>query len=360
MADKDGNYVFENVDPTKSPFTLSTEGDDDYTKRQFAIEPGEKKRVNLLIEDRPVSLLTRAVVGYQQAAAAASTFEQNYFFDLFISKSLPVPQRINPDFGERSRAWFAVRSISVPQSGDATISDLSQNLAANIGGLKAKDAARVFDFLGGVEIRLGSGNASLLPSFDRQTTQKFSASLILGGGFVTPTDPQDSIKVFKVFKDAPGLPSQARDKEFVAFVQSDRDRFFRQYYVGFRFQTFFFNRYNVPMQRFPSQLDITVGQNEYVTGGRLHGPVIRFDAYYPLPYEKLKFINLYSTLVVQPNKVKTSTPLILEPVTDSSVKVPGANVALVPVSQFQRDYYKVGVGIDFISFVQKLMSLGKK
>ena len=177
---------------------------------------------------------------------------------------------------------------------------------------------------------------------------------------MTPTDPHDQISIFKVFDDAPGLPPQAKGKAFVAFVQSDRDRFFRQYYAGFRFQTFFFNRYNVPMQRFPAQFDVTLGQNEYVTGGHLRGPVVRFDGYFPLPYEKLNFINLYSTLVVQPTRVKTSIPLVLQPVTDGSVTVPGPNVALIPISQFHRDYYKVGVGMDFISFVQKLLAPAKK
>lgn len=361
-VDRDGNYYFSSINLSgncESPFTIATEGDDYYTKREFTLDQGETKRVNLEIEDRPVSLLARAVLGYQQAAAAATKFEQNYFFDLFVSKSLPLRQKINPDFGERVRTWFSVRAISVPQSGDVTIGDLSQNLATNISGLKAKDAVRVLDYLGGLEIRLGKGNLALLPSFDRHTRQKFSLSFILGGGFVTPTDPLSDIKIFKVFDDAPGLPPQAKGKEFVAFVVTDRDRFFRQYYAGFRVQTFFFNRYNMPMQRFPAQFDFTIGQNEYVTGGKLRGPVLRFDAYYPLPYGKLSFINLYSTLVVQPVGVKINTPLVLQEA-PSDVKPPGANIALIPVSQFNRDYYKVGVGIDFVSFVQKLIAAGKK
>ena len=180
-------------------------------------------------------------------------------------------QRIDPDFGERWRMWGAFRAMSVPQSGDMTISDTAGNFVANVAAVKAKDAARVFDVIGGVEVRI-AGNNALLPSFDRQTKQKFTLSLIAGYGFVTPTTPQDEIKVFKVFKDAPGLPPEAKDKEFVAFVPNDRDRFFRQYYGGIRLQTFFFNRYNVPIQRFPAQLDFTVrkevlfGDHTYLSG----------------------------------------------------------------------------------------------
>jgi Mor family transcriptional regulator len=362
MADKDGNYVFEKVtgdttgDASKS-YVVSTEGDDYHTKREFQV--AEKNvRVNLEIEDRPVSLLTRAVVGYQQAGAASAKSEQNYFFDLFISKTIPIKQSINPDFGERWRTWGAIRAISIPQSGDATITDTVNNFVANVGGLKTKDAARVFDLLAGIEYRV-TGNTALLPSFDRQTKQKFTFSLIAGFGFVTPTDPQEEIKVFKVFKDAPGLPIEAKDKEFVAFIPADRDRFFRQYYAGVRLQTFFFNTHNIPMQRFPAQLDLTFGKNEYVTGGKLDDPVFRIDGYFPLPYENLKFINLFGTAVIRPVRATTGTPLVLQPA-DASVKPPAANIALIPNAQFNRDYYRIGVGMDFISFVQKLMSLGKK
>jgi hypothetical protein len=364
MTDRDGNYIFNEVVP-KQAYIVSTEGDDFHTKRDFTPEAGGNLRVNLEIEDRPVSLLTRAIVGYQQAGAASAKGEQNYFFDLFISKTIPFKQEINPDFGERWRTWGAIRAISVPQSGDATITATVNDFVANVGGLKAKEAARVFDLLAGIEFRL-TGNTALLPSFDRKTKQKFTLSFIAGFGFVTPTDPQEDIKVFKVPTDAsglpvdvPGLPTAAKGKEFVAFIPTDRDRFFRQFYAGLRLQTFFFNRYNVPMQRFPAQLDVTFGKNEYVTGGKLDDPVFRLDGYFPLPYENLKFINLFGSAVIRPVRANTGTPLVLQ-LADATVKPPAANIALVSVSQFNRDYYRVGVGIDFISFVQKLLSLGKK
>src|SRR5262249_9159529 len=155
--------------------------------------------INLPIEDRPVSLLTRAVVGYQQAGAASADFEQNYFFDLFVSQSLPFLQKINPDFGEGWRAWGAIRAISAPQSGNVTVGGLANELVTNISNLKANEAARVFDYLGGVEVRMPwFSNSSLLPSFDRDTKQKFSLSFIGSFGFLTPTNPAQTVKTFKI------------------------------------------------------------------------------------------------------------------------------------------------------------------
>lgn len=356
LLDRDGNYEVEVAKDTN--YIISTEGDDNRTRRLIKVLD-KPVRVNLLIEDRPVSLLTRAVVGYEQSGAAAARKEQNYFFDLFISKTLPIAQKIDPDFGERLRTWGDIRIDSIPQPGTATIGELTSGFVTNVSGLAVKDAANVFDFQAGFEFRL-TGNKALLPSFDRRTKQKFTASLIASIGAITPTEPQQSITTFKVFPAAPGLPPEAKNKEFVAFVSSDRDRFFRQYYAGLRLQTFFFNQHNVPMQRFPAQLDIAVGQNEFVSGGRLSGPVFRFDGYFPLPYDELQFINIYGTALLRPGRAQTGIPLILQPAPAGTV-VPGANVALIEVRQINRDYYRAGIGIDLISFVKKLREgLSKK
>lgn len=350
ITDKDGNYK---VAVPAGSYTISTEADSDNTTRTIQIKGNETSvRLNIPIEDRPVSLLTRAFVGYEQSGAAAAKSDQNFFFDLFISKSFPVRQKIDPDFGERLRTWVDFRFGSVPQSGEATLGEFSSGFATQVSALKVKEVARVFEFMGGLEYRL-IGNSGLLPSFDRQTKQKFSLSLIAGAGVTTPTNPLESISTFKVTPGAPGLPEGAADKEFVSFIQSDRDRFFRQYYVGLRMQTFFFNLFNMPIQRFPTQLDIAIGQNEFVTGGHLRGPVVRIDGFVPLPYDRLKFINLFGTAMLRPGRATTGVPLVLEPAPDGT-PVPASNVFLVALPQPNRDYYRVGFGIDLVSLIQKM------
>jgi hypothetical protein len=365
FTDSDGNYVVKvpktAVSDSKKGFepeyTVATEEDGGHTKKSFVLNDDQDSvRLDLEIEERPVSLLTRAVVGYQQSGAAATEFEQNYFFDIFVSASVPTHQKIDPDFGERWRAWGAVRSASLPQTGEATVGDLSVSFAQQAGSLKVRDVARVFDFLAGAEYRL-MGNTALLPSFDRDTKQKFSLSLIASFGVQTPTDPTQLPTVFKLAQPIRDLfPAETSGKEFVAFVRPDRDRFFRQYYAGFRVQGFFFNRYNIPLQRFPAQLDVTFGQNEYVTGGRVRGGLFRLDGYYPLPFSPLQFINLYGTAVLKPARTQIKNGLILEPATGAGAPtVTDPRVALISVPQFNRDYYKVGVGIDFIAFTQALL-----
>jgi hypothetical protein len=372
-TDRDGNFIFEfglgnqieSVD-----FTLSTEADNEHTRAEGAIENGKSLRLNLAIEDRPVSLLVRSVVGIQQSAATASLPERNVFFDFFFRKSFPIRQKIDPDFGERAQMWSAIRVGSVPQPSNVSIRDSAANFRANVGDLKLNEVAQVFDYLGGIEVRLpGLTNSSLLPSFARDTKQKFSLSFIASYGFVTAPELSQTARVFMLSPDfimRSGLPAERFEgKEFVAFVEEDRDRFYRQYYVGLRAQTFFFNRHNLPIQRFPAQFDIQWGQNEYVTGGRLHGSVIRFDGYFPLPYEKARFINLFGTAFLRPVRVKTNIePLALRPVFtgenngvfDTS-KVFDPKTLVLGVQHFNRDYYKVGVGVDLIPFFQSLINL---
>jgi putative Ig domain-containing protein len=357
-TDDDGRYEINLVRNKAGEFyVFSTEADFHLSKRKVVVNGPMK--VNLYIEDRPVSMLARAVVGYQQAGAASTDFEQNYFFDLFISQSLPFLQKVNPDFGERWRTWGAIRAVSAPQSGNVAIGDLVRGLATNISGLKANEAARIFDYLGGIEARLPwFSNSSLLPSFDRDTKQKFSLSFIASGGFVTPTNPADGVKTFKIsdqfraeFEKTIGGDA-LKGKDYVTFAPSDRDRFFRQYYAGIRMQTLFFNVHNVPLQRFPAQLDLQFGVNEYVTAGRVRGGVIRLDGYFPLPYESLRFINLFGTAIIKPVRSQVKNTLILEQVEDQKKFDP--KTAVLPVSHFNRDYYRVGVGIDFVSFIGKL------
>jgi hypothetical protein len=360
-TDRDGNFVLAFTADATKDYTLSTAADEYFTTRKvMKVAQGEKLRVNLDIEDRPVSLLVRNIIGYDQSGAAAAKHSQSYFFDFYVSHSFPFRQTINPDFGERLRVWGDFRINSVPQSGDVTITNFAgEGFATGVKNLKVKDVARVFEFLAGVELRL-TGNNALYPSYgiDQGTKQKLSLSLIGAFGSVTPIDPLESAPtIFKVFDDAPGLPLTAKGKEFVAFVPSDRDRFFRQYYVGLRGQLFFFNKYNVPLQRPPAQFDVTVGQNEYVTGGRLHGPVFRVEGFFPLPYEKAKFISLFATAQMIPGRPNIATPLILQPAPDT-VTVPAANVALIAVPQPNRDHYRIGIGFDTIPLLKKILAPG--
>ncbi|MDX2030332.1 MAG: Ig domain-containing protein [Blastocatellia bacterium] len=374
MADKDGNFKFEIAVAAQSiDYTISTDADNGHTRVEGRAAKGTCTKVNLSIEDRPVSLLVRSVIGRQQAAATSTQPEWRLFFDFFIRSSFPMRQKIDPDFGESVQLWSALRVASAPQPSNISIKDTAANFKTDVGKLKLNEVAQVFDYLGGVEWRIpGFANKSLLPSFAGDTKQKFSLSFIASYGFVTVPETSQSARVYQLPANTDFLQRKlarpAADfagKEFIAFVDEDRDRFFRQYYAGFRAQTFFFNRHDVPMQRFPAQFDIQFGQNEYVTGGRLHGTVLRFDGYFPLPFSKVKFVSMFGTAIMRPVRAKTDIePLLLKPILVSeeknvfdTSKIFDPKTLVIGTKHFNRDYYKFGVGVDLISAVQSIFSL---
>jgi hypothetical protein len=319
-------------------------------------------QVDLQLIVRPLGEFARAIVGLEQAGASSAKSSQKYFFDLTLSAPLPLPliRTIDPFFGQRARVWGTVRVTSVPQQLTAPVGQFAAQFAQEVSKVKVNEVAQAIEFLAGGEIRLTKKWINF-GSFDGKTTNKFNLSFIFGGGAITPTNPRDTLEVFKIFPGAAGLPEIPAGKEFIAFVSPDRDRFFRQFYAGFRAHGYYFDYKNpdIPLKRYPATLDVTFGMNESVTGGRLRGGVLRLEGFYPLPYNELEFVNLFGTAIIKPTRTRIQDPLILEPA-PSGTTVPASNVFLVTVPQINRDYYRVGVGIDVISLIKKLPPVSNK
>lgn len=317
-------------------------------------------QVDLQLLVRPLGEFARAIVGLEQAGASSAKSSQKYFFDLTLSTPLRLPfsKTIDPFFGQRTRVWGTVRVTSVPQQLTAPVGTFATQFAQEVSKVKVNEVAQAIEFLAGGEIRLTKKWINF-GSFDGKTTNKFNLSFIFGGGAITPTNPRDTLEVFKIFPGAPRLPEIPAGKELIAFVSPDRDRFFRQFYAGFRAHGYYFDYKNpdIPLKRYPATLDVTFGMNESVTGGRLRGGVVRIEGFYPLPYNELEFINLFGTAIIKPTRTQIQDPLILEAAPEGTT-VPATNVLLVTVPQINRDYYRVGVGIDLISLIKKLPAVG--
>ena len=74
-----------------------------------------------------------------------------------------------------------------------------------------------------------------------------------------------------------------------AAAPSSQNRFLRQYYGGVR----------VSSKTRGHIVDVSLGQNEAVTGGGLHGMVARFDAYYALPLSSGNVVSLFGTAILR-------------------------------------------------------------
>jgi hypothetical protein len=147
-------------------------------------------------------------------------------------------------------------------------------------------------------------------------------------------------------------------KCFVVVYPADRLQFFRYYAGGLRIK--FYRMDNSKDDngqlhggyQFPGNFDITFGQNEYVTGGKLHGIVLHAGGTFPIADY------LYLTFGMDTSLTKNSTPTLPLLTLAGSNPASDATVVKVRQSQFNRDRYTVGLGFDLAHFLKE--NLGKK
>lgn len=134
---------------------------------------------------------------------------------------------------------------------------------------------------------------------------------------------------------------------FVSFVPSDRMRFYRYYEGGMRLRLYGEDFSNKRL-RAPGVVDVTVGQNEYVTGGGLNGVVAHLFGIMPIPIPKIDGFYAFGSIASELNgKIGSGNQVLLVPVpATANVTFLSNNVFDVSVSQPNRDRYRFGFGID--------------
>jgi len=317
------------------------------------------------------SLNTRAIIGFEQAGASSADSKSQPFLDFFFT----APMRFKPkgDTLPRVSAWGQVRLAAVPQQ-VSTFGALPANFVSPLVENKLTDLVQGFDFMAGLEVRVFGTNksyVSLIPGVKNQTF----LHIIGGGGAISPlsrtanrgaaeifTIPVEGSPQRELFKQR--FPEAVENKaKYIAFVFPDRDRFLRQFYGGIRLKTFYFNDDGTLINRFPAIFDITIGQNEAVTGGRLQSDVtdengkllvkkarryvLRLEAFYPFPIREANFLYLYGTAMMKIGQggVKIDTPLFLDkPGTD--INLTSNDIFITPTLQTNRDYYRFGIGVN--------------
>jgi hypothetical protein len=156
----------------------------------------------------------------------------------------------------------------------------------------------------------------------------------------------------------------------VAFVPKDRRRFYYQDFLGLRLKTYYFKTASPSIQSsglcdsakagelcpiFPGTFDITVGQNAAYTGGEMRGWLLRTEAFYPLPFYPAIHIFFTGWVNVAGRSITTApgTPLLLD-TASSSVTPTSPGVQVVTTPPLNRDYYRIGLGLDLVQFIKKV------
>ncbi len=298
---------------------------------------------------------TRSIIGIEQAAAASANPEQKLFLEFNLSAPL-----FKKDVPMKAPVWLWLnpRITSVPQQLTTSVAEFStaSNFIAPFNNGKVNEIAQGAEFLGGVEIKLGNPFKEIATGFGDKTKVRFGLSLVLAGGTSTPFGSQQVapqfFKVNSTVKEAFKVPD---GKEFIAFVAADRNRFFRQYYGGLRIKSYYVKEganknWEELDDIFPGIIDLTFGQNESVTGGGLHGGVVRLDGIYPLPFAR--GVYAFGSVLMKLSKPKVPPPIILQP-PETSPEFPADNVFIQQVPPRDADHYRFGVGIDLIKMLKR-------
>jgi hypothetical protein len=205
---------------------------------------------------------------------------------------------------------------------------------------------------------------------DPHTGTITTLSLIAGGGAVTPLSfsqlspqvfeatpliLQDETPVAPTTSFAPSCfanPTQTPTC-FVIFVPRDRTHFYRYYEAGFRLKLYG-NDNDDDELRFPAILDLTVGQNEYVTGGDFQGVILHLGGSFPIPRaDSFYFFGSIDMGLSNNEGGGPELQLIPAPVT-TGLTAASPSVYTILTSQPNRDRYQFGFGIDAIHFFTSL------
>ena len=289
------------------------------------------------------SMNKRFILGVEQSGGASAKSEGKPFLNLFINTPLV---RGSDDELARVSVWGDVRLTSTPSQIKA-FANISSAAIDTITGGKVNELALGFDFVIGPEVRISR--------FDNVTL-----NFITAFGAISPLSPERSVEIFEVpkdnssqaeafFEEFPG----AKGKDHIAFITSERDRFLRQYYAGLRFKTYTKEAGEI-QNVFPSMLDVTFGQSEAVTGGKLHKFVFGLDGFYVLPFpDKYRFLYLFGSAKFKVGGPKSiQTPFLLE-TSASSVKLTDPSVFIADPRPSNRDVYRIGFGVDLFELFRK-------
>jgi len=208
------------------------------------------------------------MLGLEQTAAGSAAPVEKAAIGLFFSEPLKA----------RLATWGDLRLSSIPVDVESTVATLPADAAKIATTLPLDKLVRSGEFLVGISYQVlgGSGLWS-------------SLSLIGSAGAAMPLAPSGN-------------------------------RFYRQYYGGLRMQS----------TQHTHIVDVALGQNEAITGGRLRGTVMRVDGFYALPVTGGNFLYLFGTVMVR-----------------ASPRAPALGDTGV-------DSYRVGVGVDVIQMLKAL------
>ena len=163
-------------------------------------------------------------------------------------------------------------------------------------------------------------------------------------------------------------------KEYVAFVTPDRKKFYRQCFLGFRIKSY---PKPEPIERMkngnkiiegfrtehPTVFEISLGRNEFIVHNnsdkdKKKRTVLRIGIFFPVKIFKESTFYIFGTAMLHFNKKSgQEDTIVLVPVPSETPDPDPTKVAQIPSLSYCRDYYRIGVGVEFLGLIKKIFNL---
>ena len=344
------------------------------------------------------SLFGTFIAGVEQSGYSSEITNTNFFVSAYIRSSyLPLarhcavgqsitstcPNSLKPPSALGLALWGRTRLLSAPQPSTQNIVSVLTDPTGQISQSNFSKVGQVIDYTIGPELRLAQRDSS-----DGQTTR---ISLFAAVGATTPLTsdsvtltynapgpntpecaalvsrypPNPSKGIAGLYPgpvDANGLqttcimnPVTKAAYQYVVFTNQNRSSFLGKYGGGLRLT----HVYPAKGQGSPydGSIDLGIGQDETITGGTFHGAVFKIDGQYPFAYGPMAFIYFFGSASMRLSGNQNYAPLVLTVPTGSMIPtIPSANVTVLSLQQPNRDFYRIGIGLNLLDVFSKLKS----
>jgi hypothetical protein len=307
--------------------------------------------------------------GVEQAGVASLPNQTNAFVSAFTRAGVDWP----------AKAWGRIRLLGAPTATTGGVVSAFLDPSGQIKNLDTQKVGQAVDFVVGPDYQIKQ-----LTSSDG----RYSMHIVAGVGATTPLSSEDVVSKFAVpLKTSPmcadvlarftpqnGYPANlilpntdptstnclANGITVLAFNRQERTSFLRKYGFGIRTIDRFKSNASDGSPKVCCErgiVDFTFGQDEAITGGHLHGWVFRVDGVHPLPIAGKSYLYLFGTAAIRMTRNHDLRTLILD--ADGSGATPASpNVALLPLLQPDKDFYRFGVGLDLIKMIKTMSGQG--
>jgi len=319
------------------------------------------------------------IAGVTISAASSTSPEAKLFAELY--GDIPLKPSLNRGYSTRFRGWGYARLGSVSETNLGVISSSGSSIATTASSTQVQQLVQSGEFGAGLEFRFSPRKLDPAQTGKTAFNGMPSLSVIVGGGGLTPLSTQQQttssqpaydvtpavqqyyttgsygnqyLKSFETLCPAADAPTGQTDTGascYVAFYPQDRARFFRNYGAGLRVKVPIRVQSGSPTF-FPATFDLTIGQNDYVTGGELHNWVTHIGGAAPLYVAGLVVFGGMDMAVT--GQSIAPEPLLL-PAPTSGANVPtAANTINIITPPPNRDRYLLGIGFDIAGWIQKM------